>query len=91
MRRTLAAAALADDEYSGEYHYCGQEFLPGQDIQYKDDADDCSNDRLDITVHADKGRAYAFLSVWNQKIGKKSSEYYKISQFPHLCRRYLCP
>ena len=84
INRLSSPFAAADDEDAREYHECGEEFLPCKDVHTDDDAYDGSDDRLDIAVHADKGRTDTLLSVWDKEIGHECGEHDQIPQLPHL-------
>ena len=83
--------AAADDEDACEDHESGKNLLPCQDIHGEYDADDGSDDRLDVAVHADKGRTDALLAERNEEITHEGREYDQISKLPHLCSRDMYP
>lgn len=74
-------AAVTYDDHSAEDHDGGKDFLPCKYIHsYADAYDDCDY-RLDITVHADKCRSYAFLAYRYEEVGDEGGTYYQICQF----------
>ena len=60
--------AVIHHYHTSEYHQRCQHFLPCQAVHADTDADYDGYDRLDITVHAHKGRAYPFLPQRNEEI-----------------------
>ena len=78
------AAAVTYDCHTSEDHQGSKDLLPGQGVHADTDADYDGYDRLDITVHAHKGRSDAFLTEWYEKIGNECGAYNKIGQFGQL-------
>ena len=83
--------AAAYNEDSRKDHERRKNLLPCKYVHGEYDADDGSDDRLDVAVHADKGRTDALLAERNEEITHEGREYDQISKLPHLCRRDMYP
>ena len=78
------AAAVAYNDDSAKYHDCCENFLPGEGIHADADAYYDCDDRLDVTVHADKSWSYALLSDGDKEIGDECGTDNEICKFGEL-------
>ena len=77
-----AGAGAADEDDAADDEDGGEEFLPGEGVEADPDADGGGEDGLEVGVHADQGRAQAFLSERNQEVGNEGGEEDQVADFP---------
>lgn len=81
------ASAVAYYYDTSEHHEGGKDFLPGQGVHSYADADYDGYYRLNITVHAHKGRSDTFLSERDEKICYECGTDDQVCQFCYLYLR----
>ena len=63
---------------AAKHHGCCQNLLPCQQVHAEDNADECGDYRLDIAVHAYKGRADMLLAKWDEEVCQECGKDYEV-------------
>ena len=85
----LGASAIIDQYHTSEYHHGCQYLLPTERVHPYINADDNSNNGLEVGIHTHQRGADAFLPQRDEEVGDEGRAHDEEAQLPQVDARKL--